>query len=131
MGAQYLAYRFAYHPNLGPSLFAIPTTLRRYVLMAACGCFGAAVFFLLRRGQRGLAAPFATTAGALVPLSLGPLYSPFQFLRWAIAYRQASELASIVSDGILVVAGSTIAAAASMLMVLGSRGERKVSSSHG
>ncbi|MQA92724.1 MAG: TraM recognition domain-containing protein [Gemmatimonas sp.] len=129
-GAQYIAYRFAYHPNLGPSLFTVPVELHSYTLAAAGACFVAALFFLLRRGSRGFAIPFLAAAVAWWVASLGPLYGPFRFLRWAIVYHRIPELAPMVSDGILVSVASTTAALFSLL-ALGTERQRKVSSSHG
>lgn len=131
VGSQYLAYRFAYHPNLGPSLLGIPVGLRGYALAAACGCMGTALFFLFRRGRRAFAIPLVTAGAVLSFGSLGPFYGPFQFIRWAGVYRRIPELAPIISDGILVVAASMIAAATSMLVLLSRSGQRRASSSHG
>lgn len=100
-------------------------------LAAACGCLAPLCSFLVRPGHRTLVIPFATTAGALVLASLGPLYSPLQFLRWASVYRPIPELTPVVSEGILVVAISTIATATNALVVLSRRPRRTVSSSHG
>lgn len=131
VGVQYLGYRFAYHPNLGPSLFETPAQLLAYSFFAACGCLAAALLLLVRRGHRAWAIPSITSAGALLSASLGRLYSPLQFLHWASVYGRVPELAPIVSDGILLVAVSTLAAGISMLMVLGRRPRRRASSSHG
>lgn len=130
VGAQYLAYRFAYHPNLGPSVLEIPEELHGHASRRRA-LPGTALFFLVRPGHRTLVIPFATTAGALVLASLGPLYSPLQFLRWASVYRPIPELTPVVSEGILVVAISTIATATNALVVLSRRPRRMVSSSHG
>lgn len=131
VGAQYLGYRFAYHPNLGPTLFETPAHLRAYCIFAACACLAAALFLLVRRSNRAWAIPSIAAAGGLGAASLGPLESPFHFLRWASVYGHVPELAPIVSDGILLVAVSTLAAAISMLVVLGRRPHRTASSSHG
>lgn len=130
-GTQYFAHRLAYHPNLGPTIYVLPTRLHSHFLIAALACAGASLFLASRRTSRRLAVPFAATAAILYFLRLGPLYSPVQFLRWATIYRSIPELAPIISRTVLMVGVTTMGTAVGGMLVAGSRPRRKVSSSHG
>jgi hypothetical protein len=101
-GAQYVAHQLAYHPNLGPALYALPPELRGYVLAAAVLCAGGSLAALAGRGTRRFGLLLAVAAAGLLAIRLGPLYSPFRFVRWSVVYRAIPELAPIVSTGILL-----------------------------
>jgi type IV secretion system protein VirD4 len=130
-GAQYVAHELAYHPNLGPAMYVLPPELGGYVLVAVVGCLGAALAALLGRGTRRYALLLGLAAVALAAVRVGPVYSPFRFVRWSVVYREIPELALIVSNGILVVAVMAVAVAVGMLLAAGPVASRKTSSSHG
>lgn len=131
MAAQYVAHQLAYHPNLGPALYALPRELSGYVLAAAAGCILAALAALSGRGTRRVALLLGVAAAALVAISLGPIYSPFRFLRWSVVYREIPALAPIVTNGILIAGGMSMVAAAGLLLAAGPAARRRTSSSHG
>lgn len=130
-GTQYFAHQLAYHPNLGPTLYLLPERLHGACVVAAIACAATALFLLTRRGSRRFAVVLAGAASILYVVRLGPLYSPFQFLRWATVYKEIPELAATVSHGIVATALTTIVMSFAALFVAGSTPRRKVSSSHG
>ena len=131
IGAQYVARRFAYHPNLGSPLYVPSPKARTVLILAAIGFVGAAVSFVTDRSLRRLVIPLLAFASVAWVLSLGPIYGPFQFLRWSISYKDVPELAHIISNGALVAAFSGVAAILGVLIVMGSVSRRSASGSHG
>ena len=130
-GTQFVAHSLAYHPNLGPALYALPAGLRTDSLIAAWGFFAATIFLLVRRDSRPLAVPFAAAAAVLSVVRLGPVYSPVQLLRWIGVYRGVPELAGLISNGILVAGATTLVTAIGLLFFIGAPPRRRISSSHG
>lgn len=130
-GTQYVAHRLAYHPNLGPVLFAVPRELQGYFLASAAGCASAALVALARHGTRQLTLLLGLVAAALYAIPLGPLYSPFRILRWSILYHEIPELAPVVSNGVVVAGVTTMILAVGLLFVAGSGARRTASGSHG
>lgn len=130
-GTQFVAHRLAYHPNLGPAFYVLPAEHLGIVLAGSVACGGAAMATLLRSGLRRLAPLLALAAAALWVVRLGPVYSPFRFLRWSAVYGDVPELAGIVSDGVLVVGVATCAVATALLLAAGAGPRRTASASHG
>lgn len=130
-GTQYVAHRLAYHPNLGPILYAVPRELQGYYLAAAAGCCAAALVALVRPGARHLVLLLGLVAALLYVLPLGPLYGPFQLLRWSTVYRGIPELAPVLSTGGVVAGVTTMVLAVGLLLAAGSGVRRKASGSHG
>ncbi|MGH7574925.1 MAG: type IV secretory system conjugative DNA transfer family protein, partial [Longimicrobiales bacterium] len=130
-GTQYLAHRLAYHENLGPILYRVPSSLTPYVLGAAWTCIAGALVLLAKSRSRRYAIPLALAGFALYTVHLGPIYSPFQLLRWARAYHGIPELAAPLSGAYRVAGGTALVSLLGGLLLLGSRSRRTVSRSHG
>jgi type IV secretion system protein VirD4 len=132
IGAQYVAHRLAYHPNLGAPLYVASERARELLLFAAVGFLGAAAVVAALPKRRGLAvAPFAL-AGAAWLLRVGPIYGPFQLVRWSVVYKDFPELAGIISEGALVAAVAWLGTAIGGLIAGGSIARRRrASGSHG
>lgn len=130
-GTQYLAHGLAYHENLGPILYRVPSSFTQYVLGAAWTCIAGAVALLAKSRSRRYAIPLALAGFALYTVHLGPIYSPFQLLRWARAYHAIPELAAPLSEAYRVAGVTALASAIGGLVLLGSRSQRTVSRSHG
>jgi type IV secretion system protein VirD4 len=130
-GTQYLAYRLAYHPNLGPRLYALSSAQREFALAAAIACAAAALLLGLRPATRRFAPLLGVAAAVLSVASVGPIYGPFRLLRWSLVYRGIPTLAPILSDAVLMAAGVTIATTLGGLLALGSGPRRVASASHG
>ena len=132
IGAQYVANRLAYHPNLGPPLYVPSEQARGLLLFAAVGFVGAAAAFAAHSSRRRMSLPLLALAGAAWLLRLGPVYGPFQFVRWSVAYKDVPELAGVISNGALVAAVAWLAIALGGVTAGGSiAGRRTASGSHG
>jgi type IV secretion system protein VirD4 len=130
-GTQFIAFRLAYHANLGPSLPMLPDRIRIVCLVAAGACAIAALSLLLRHSALRYPALLLVAAAALYVLPRGPLYSPVQMIRWATVYRGVPELAPIISQGTFVAGATTLGLAVVLLFIVGRSARRGASSSHG
>ncbi|HXB23572.1 MAG TPA: type IV secretory system conjugative DNA transfer family protein [Gemmatimonadaceae bacterium] len=131
IATQYVAWRLAYHPNLGPAALIVGAELARcwhavgVVLFAAAG-----VAFGWPASRR--AAPLLAVAGATAcALAAAPLYAPQRLAVWLFAYRHEVALQGILRQGVEF-GGAAILAGVIATLSLMSRGRRWVSSgSHG
>jgi type IV secretion system protein VirD4 len=127
---QYFAHRLACHANLGPGLYILRDELQGVVLASAWSCAAVTAVMIMRRRWR-LAIVVAAASAILFAVQLGPIYSPFQFLRWTVVYKRVPELAPLISEGTLIAGLATLASALALLTVIGSTRRRAVSASHG
>ena len=108
VGTQYVAWRFAFHPNLGtPIVVPNARTLRllRAVALALVGCSALlAIKPLLRR----MAAPLAAGALCMSAASLGPLYAPYQIVVWQTANSGEPRVIGIFRVGWSLALATTI-----------------------
>ena len=128
IGAQYVAHRFAYHPNLGAPLYGPSPDVRRMFMFAALAFIGAAASFAAHASLRRLAIPLLALAGIACMLRSAPIYGPFQFLRWSIAYRDVPKLAGIISRGVFVAGVTGLTTALGALFLTGSLVSRRTTS---
>ena len=132
IGAQYVAYRFAYHPNLGAPMYVATPQAQTMLLFVAIAFLATAVSFEAYSNLRGLATPFLMLAGVAWLVRLGPIYGPFQFLRWSVTYKDSPEFAGIISNGALVAGVTGLASALGALIAANSFSRRRTASgSHG
>src|SRR5690606_14490993 len=102
------------------------------LLFLVVGFFGAAAAITAHPNRRRIAVPLLALAGAAWLLRLGPIYGPFQFVRWSVAYRDVPELAGVLSNGALVAAVAWLATALGGVTAGGSIARsRTASGSHG
>lgn len=132
IGAQYVAHRLGYHPNLGPPLYVPSPEARGLLLLGVVGLVGAAVACAARPGRRWIAPPLLAAAATGWLLRPAPIYGPFQFVRWSVAYKDLPELADVISDGALVAAVAWLATALGGVAAAASiTRRRRASGSHG
>ncbi|MGH7448164.1 MAG: hypothetical protein ACRELT_11420, partial [Longimicrobiales bacterium] len=132
IGAQYVAFRFAYHPNLGAPMYVATPQAQRMFLFVAIAFVATAVSFEAYSNLRGLATPALMLAVVAWLLRLGPIYGPFQFLRWSVTYKDNPELAGVISHGALIAGVTGLASALGALIAADSFSRRRTASgSHG
>src|SRR5690349_16918952 len=85
VGTQYVAWRFAFHPNLGAPL-AVPTeqSLRLFRALAVV-LLGSALATGTVPKTRAWILPLALCATYLAALGAGPMYTPHRIFIWALA----------------------------------------------
>lgn len=130
-GTQYVAHRLGYHDNLGPILYRSPSQLKGLISGAALACTAGAVALLTRAHLRRYSTLLALSATVLFVVWRGPIYSPFQFLRWARAYHGVPELAATITDAVRVAASAALVSMIAGVALVTSRRRRTVSRSHG
>jgi len=123
IATQYVAWRLAYHPNLGPAALFVGAELARrwhavgVVLFAAAG-----MAFGWPASRR--AAPLLVVAGATAcALAAAPLYAPQRLAVWLFAYRHEVALQGILRRGVeLGGAASLVGVIATLSLMSRSRG---------
>lgn len=117
VATQYVAWRLAFHPALGPPVLVLRPTARRLLFAGAILCAGGGLAAaLLRRSRRFAGALWVVGLAALVS-SAGPLYSPHQILVWYAAHAKDPRLAALFQSGWLVLAGSALGVLVAILAV--------------
>ena len=114
VGTQYVAWRFAFHPNLGVPLLVLGAeTLRilRAVSVTLVGCALSVLFLPLFRRMTG---PLLAAAVCVGVASLGPLYAPYDIAVWQAANAGNAAAATIFRVGWAVVAAVTLAISVSV-----------------
>jgi len=102
VATQYVAWRFRFHPNLGPIWFvANPLALWEWRTAAVVlGGFGFVTATRRRTRRFALLLALAGCAAGWVAWgSTGRVYAPHHFLIWAVAYRHIVPLAPIMQAG--------------------------------
>src|SRR5438067_2447067 len=82
VGTQFVAWRFAFHPNLGTPLVLPGDRTLRLLRAAAFVLIGCSVFLAVKPPLRRMAAPLAAASLCIGAASLGPLYAPYQIVLW-------------------------------------------------
>ena len=128
---QYVAWRFAFHPNLGPPL-AVPTeqSLRLFRALAVV-VLGSALATGTMPKIRRWTLPLALCATYLAALGAGPMYMPHRVVIWAIANAHNPAAAAIFRVGWLVVGSESLASSALILRAWRARTRSPPSQSHG
>jgi type IV secretion system protein VirD4 len=146
--AEYVAWAFAFHPNLGPPAFVVPPSAAGPLLFGAGGVAAGVVGAL----ALSLAVPWVRVVRPLAPVLLlacalaavlgrsllggepVPIYSPFRFLGWGLAYggfQDGSPYAGVFTRGVLVFGGAFAAAAVALLAARRAPGRLVSTGSHG
>ena len=112
---QYVAWRLAFHPRLGSPSLVLAYTYRRIGLAASVLSAGVGISMLLFGRTRRLAGlPFVFALGAAA-LSVGPVYPPYEILRWFAAYSRFPQLAQVFHAGWGVLGATSILAVAAVV----------------
>ena len=131
VGTQYVAWRFAFHANLGAPLVAPNEgSLRLLRLLSILACGIALSSVTLPRLRR--ACPVLVFVSVLLAASsLGPLYAPHRLLLWTVANSHDPQAMSIIRLGWFAVGGTTISAWALTLRAWTAHSRSPPSDSHG
>ena len=115
VGTQYVAWRFAFHPNLGQP-FAVPEaqTLRVFRALAVASVGSAFAIAILAKA-RAWTIPLLLCGSYLAALGAGPIYAPHRILIWAIVNSHNSLAASIFRVAWLIAGAESIASSALVL----------------
>jgi len=103
-GTQYVAWRFAFHRNLGPPLVIFTAHTVRLLRAAAVLAAGGAMSALYFPRLRHLAAPLVLIAVYAAFGSGARIYAPYQYFFWYADYAAAPAAAPIFRGGFLVIA---------------------------
>ncbi len=148
VAAEYVAWAFGFHPNLGPPALVVPPSAAGPLLIGAGGTAASVVVALaLSLGAPRLrvvrrVAPLLLLACALAAVlgraALGghavPIYAPLRFIGWGLAYhgfQDGSPYAEIFTRGVLVFGGTLAAAAVALLALRRPPGPLNNTGSHG
>ena len=115
VATQYVAWRFAFDPRLGPPLLILSPTLRRVVLAAVILCTGAAISAFLLRRMRRLGGILLLLAVVGLSASGGRIYPPQQFLRWYAAYAPLPHVRPVFLVGWAVLGATGLGAVLAVL----------------
>ncbi len=106
VATQYVAWRLAFLPRLGPPLLVLPPRTTRFLLAAAILCAGGALSALLVPRFQRVAGALLVLGLAALAASAGAIYAPYRFLSWHAGSVRVPELAPVFGAGWLVLAGS-------------------------
>lgn len=131
VGTEYVAWKFAFHPNLGQP-FAVPEgpTLRIFRALAVAS-IGSALAIAALPKTRSWIPPLLLCGSYLAALGVGPMYMPHRILIWAIANSHNSSAVSIFRLAWLIVGAESIASSALVLRAWRARTRSPPSQSHG
>jgi len=117
VGTQYVAWRFAFHPNLGAPLVEPGAATLRLLRAASVILAGCALAFGVVPSLRRMAAPLLVAAVCVGAASLGPLYAPYGIFVW-----QAANTGNAAAADVFRIGWSIVAAIAIALSLAASRG---------
>lgn len=131
VAAQYTAWRFAYHPNLGAPVWIASPPAERYALALAVLLAGGALALLGVAGHRRFSGLLLLLAGALYVASAAPVYSPLRYLAWARAYDGIPAFSGILTGGLYALAAGVCVAFLASAFAVGRRPSHVPPTSHG
>lgn len=108
VGTQFVAWRFAFHPNLGTPLVLPGDRTLRLLRAAAFALIGCSVFLAVKPPLRRMAAPLVAASLCIGAASLGPLYAPYQIVLWQAANSGDPRMIGIFRVGWSLVLATTI-----------------------
>jgi type IV secretion system protein VirD4 len=130
-GTQYIAWRFAFHPNLGAPLVVLdPHTvrlLRAVVVLAA----GSALLGLLLPRLRRLSGPLVLVAACAGLGSMGRVYAPYGIFVWYAANARVPAAAPVFRRAWALVVMVTLASSLAVTSAWRWRRRSSPSDSHG
>src|SRR5438309_1409267 len=77
-GTQYVAWRFAFHPNLGAPLIVVSARATRWARATGLLAAGAGLAATLVPRVRNLSIPSVVVAASAALGAAGPIYAPYQ-----------------------------------------------------
>jgi hypothetical protein len=107
-GTQYVAWRFAFHPNLGSPLVVLDAPAARLLRAACVLAAGSAASALLVAPLRRLCVPLLLLALGAGLGSVGPLYAPHGIFAWHAANARVPAAASIFRVGWGIVGAAAV-----------------------
>lgn len=131
VGAQYIAWSFAYHPNLGAPAWIASPPAARYVLALAVLLAGSALALLAVAGLRRFSTLLFLLAGTFYVASTAPVYSPLRYIAWARAYDRIPALSGILTGGLYALSAGVCVAFLASALAIGRRRSPVPSTSHG
>ena len=112
---QYVAWRLAFRPELGPALLTLTPATSRILRAVAILCAGGTLSALLLPRVRRGAGVLATLGLAAFAASLGPIYGPHRVLIWHAAFGQAPHVAPAFRAGWAVLACTLVVVLAAVV----------------
>jgi len=109
-GTQYVAWRFAFHPNLGAPLIAVSAHTTRWLRATSLFTAGTALAALLVSRLRSLSIPFVLVAVGAAFGAVGPIYVPYRIFAWYAANAGGARAAAVFRVAWVVVVTVGIAA---------------------
>ena len=136
---QYVADRLAYHPHLGPALYARDAVAPSLCLAAAALALVLAVALARIPSCRPACPALLAVAVLAYGASRGPIYAPTRAVQWAIAYRAATEhrpdewarLKTIFVQAQIPAAGGMLLVAAAFTALVLAGSSKRASNAHG
>ena len=130
-GTQYVAWRFAFHPNLGAPLVVLQASVVRLLRAAGVVATGSAFASMLLPPLRRLSVPFAVLGGCAALSSLGPVYAPHRIFAWYAANAAVPGAASVFRVAWVLVVTTTAASSLAVMSAWRRGRPRSPSGSHG
>jgi len=131
VGTQYVAWRFAFHPNLGASLVVLSPGTIRWLRATGLLAGGAGLAALLVPWFRSLCLPLLVVAAGAAVCSFGPLYAPHRIFVWYAANARVASTAQIFRVAWVVVVTVGVATALAVTALWQRRRRAQPSDSHG
>lgn len=130
---QWAAWRLAFHPNLGPPVFAIEPASRLWAYVAAALATAASGLAATWAPARRAVAPLLLLAGAEFAAGVGPIYPPWEFFVWEWHFGDRPALEPIFRTGhwLIGVPAHLIFLVSMLLAWLRARKAREKTDSHG
>lgn len=130
-GTQYVAWRFAFHPNLGAPLVVVPTHAAGWLRATGVLAAGTALVCVLLPWLRPLSVTLAIVAACAALASVGPIYAPYRIFGWYAANANAAGAAPVFRVAWVVVVTVTAAAAVAVTTMWRRQRRSPPSDSHG
>ena len=130
-GTQYVAWRFAFHPNLGAPLIVVSVHTTRWLRATSLLTSGTALAALLVPRLRSLSIPFILVAVGAAFGAVGPIYVPYRIFAWYAANARGARAAAVFRVAWVVVVTVGIAASLAVTTMWRRRRRSRPSDSHG
>ena len=130
-GTQYVAWQFAFHPNLGAPLVVLSTQAARWLRAAGVLVAGGALAGVLLARFRRLSIPLAVLGLCAVLGSLGPVYAPYRIFTWYAAKAAVPGAGPVFRLAWLLVVATSVLSTLAVLSAWRRGRRRAPSGSHG
>ncbi|PYO40429.1 MAG: conjugal transfer protein TraG [Gemmatimonadetes bacterium] len=130
-GTQYVAWRFAFHPNLGAPLLVFSAHSTRWLRVIGLLATGAGLGATLVPRVRSLSIPFLVVAASAALGAVGPVYPPYGIFVWYAANAGVATAAPVFRVAWAVVVTVGIAASLAVTTLWRRRRRSRPADSHG